>query len=208
MHHTKPARSSPHPPAAPRHLQRWLDERLQGMGFEARTFAPLAPLGGLPAAHQLHQAGVFGQAETAAPPAGAGSIISHVFAEWAQEAGSSMPVMATQWHTIPGSGGVWAPGNAGLLLQECHAAHAYCGHADEHAQAMIGARTRRSQQHALRPSPASACPLTPPPSGVPSTPQACTRSSAATWRGCPWWQAAARRVAACAALPPATRWRR
>lgn len=32
---------------------------------------------------------------------------------------------------------VWDPRNAGLLLQECHAAHATYGTAQEHSQAMI-----------------------------------------------------------------------
>lgn len=33
---------------------------------------------------------------------------------------------------------------AGMLLQEAHAAHAFCGAADEHAQAMIGEGARPS----------------------------------------------------------------
>ncbi|KAI7844242.1 hypothetical protein COHA_002041 [Chlorella ohadii] len=120
-------------------IQGWLDERLEYMGFEQRTFPPLAPLG-LPAneaAQQQAAATAFDAgAARSCSSSGCGSMLSHVFAEWAQEEeGGGLPVLASQWHDVPGR--VWDPRNAGLLLHECHAAHATYGTAQEHSQAMI-----------------------------------------------------------------------
>lgn len=121
-------------------IQSWLDERLEYMGFEERSFPPLAPLG-LPAHEEQQQqaAGTAFDSPTArscSSSGGCGSMLSHVFAEWAQEeGGGGLPVLASQWHDVPGR--VWDPRNAGMLLQECHAAHATYGTAQEHSQAMI-----------------------------------------------------------------------
>ncbi|PRW58782.1 proline--tRNA chloroplastic mitochondrial [Chlorella sorokiniana] len=121
-------------------IQGWMDERMEYMGFEQRSFPPLAPLG-LPAheavAQQAAPAAAFDSGATrSCSSSGCGSMLSHVFAEWAQdEKGGGLPVLASQWHHVPGR--VWDPRNAGLLLHECHAAHATYGHAQEHSQVMI-----------------------------------------------------------------------
>lgn len=73
------------------------------MGFERRSFPQLAPLG-LPA-HQALQQGAFDTSSRpgSAATSGCGSMLSHVFAEWAQEeGGSGLPVLASQWHDVQG----------------------------------------------------------------------------------------------------------
>lgn len=67
-----------------------MDERMDYMGFEHRPFPSLSPL----AAHQPSGGAAGGSM------GGAGSIRSHVFAEWAQEAGGDLPVLAQQWHDV------------------------------------------------------------------------------------------------------------
>ena len=75
------------------------------MGFQRRSFPQLAPLG-LPA-HQVPQqpaAAAFDTSSRASSAAtsGCGSMLSHVFAEWAQEeGGGGLPVLASQWHDVP-----------------------------------------------------------------------------------------------------------
>ncbi len=98
--------SLPHLPSPSLVPQGWLDERLEYMGFEQRTFPPLAPLG-LPAheaAQQQAAATAFDAgAARSCSSSGCGSMLSHVFAEWAQEEeGGGLPVLASQWHDVPG----------------------------------------------------------------------------------------------------------
>lgn len=92
---------------APTFPQSWLDERLEYMGFEERSFPPLAPLG-LPAHEEQQQQAADAAfdsptARSCSSSGGCGSMLSHVFAEWAQEeGGGGLPVLASQWHDVPG----------------------------------------------------------------------------------------------------------
>lgn len=79
---------------------------MEYMGFEQRSFPPLAPLG-LPAHEEQQQActAAFDSsaARSCSGSGGCGSMLSHVFAEWAQEKeGGGLPVLASQWHDVPG----------------------------------------------------------------------------------------------------------
>ena len=103
-----------HPLPSP--SQAWLGERLEYMGFEGRQFPSLAPLG-LPCPNALHAAGSPGGWSVEPPAGGCGSMLAHLFAEWAQEAGGALPILANQWpeaptrcaRRVPGEGWVHRP---------------------------------------------------------------------------------------------------
>ena len=144
-------------------MQAWLGERLEGMGFQQRSFPPLRPLDAtlgrrqreLEAAAAAAAAMPGAAAQEAAATAdaeqgergsssstttrGSGGLTpctTTTFARWAGAARGRLPLLASQWQPAGADG--WDLMAAAPLLHEVHAAHGYSGAAEEHAREMIG----------------------------------------------------------------------
>ncbi|PSC69719.1 proline-tRNA chloroplastic mitochondrial [Micractinium conductrix] len=143
-------------------MQAWLGERLEGMGFQQRSFPPLRPLDAtlgrrqreLEAAAAAAAAMPGAAAQEAAATAdaeqgergsssstttrGSGGLTpctTTTFARWAGAARGRLPLLASQWQPAGADG--WDLMAAAPLLHEVHAAHGYSGAAEEHAREMI-----------------------------------------------------------------------